>query len=206
MRLTPREQDKLMLHFAGLLAKERKERGLKLNYTEAIAFISSELVERARDGMTVAELMQYGRKLLSSDDVMEGIAEMIHEIQIEATFPDGTKLVTVHDPIECTNKLIPGEMFIDEGSIKLNEGKHIKVITVTNTGDRPIQCGSHFHFYEVNSKLDFDRQKAYGMRLDIPSGTATRFEPGESKDVRLVEIGGSREVYGLNNKVNGKLD
>jgi len=99
MHLTPRETEKLMLHFAGELAMKRKARGLKLNYPESIALISAELMEAARDGKTVAELMQYGATILSREDVMEGIAEMIHEIQIEATFPDGTKLVTVHDPI-----------------------------------------------------------------------------------------------------------
>lgn len=99
MYLTPREMEKLMLHYAGELAKQRRARGLKLNYPEAVALISSELLEAARDGKTVTELMQYGTKILSREDVMDGIAEMIHDVQIEATFPDGTKLVTVHDPI-----------------------------------------------------------------------------------------------------------
>jgi urease gamma subunit len=99
MELTPREKDKLMLFTAGLLAERRKERGLKLNYPEAVAYISAAILEGARDGKTVAELMDYGRTLLSVDDVMDGIAEMIHDVQVEATFPDGTKLVTVHDPI-----------------------------------------------------------------------------------------------------------
>ena len=100
MRLNPKKQEKLMLHMAGELAKQRKDRGLKLNYVESIAFISSELLEHARDGKTVAELMSLGTKLLSKDDVMEGVADMVHEVQIEATFPDGTKLVTVHNPIQ----------------------------------------------------------------------------------------------------------
>ena len=99
MELTPREKDKLMLFTAGLLAERRKARGLKLNYPEAIAYISCAIMEGARDGRSVAEMMDYGRTLLSRDDVMDGIAEMIHDVQVEATFPDGTKLVTVHDPI-----------------------------------------------------------------------------------------------------------
>lgn len=99
MELTPREKDKLMLFTAGLLAERRKARGLKLNYPEAIAFISCDILEGARDGRSVAELMERGRTLLGIDDVMEGIADMLHEVQVEATFPDGTKLVTVHDPI-----------------------------------------------------------------------------------------------------------
>lgn len=100
MRLNPKEQEKLMLHLAGILAKERRGRGLKLNYVEAVAYISSELLELARDGKTVAELMQLGTKLLSKEDVMEGVADLVHEVQVEATFVDGTKLVTVHNPIQ----------------------------------------------------------------------------------------------------------
>ena len=99
MELSPREKDKLLLFSAALLAERRKARGLKLNYPEAVALISFEIMEGARDGQTVAELMDFGRTLLSVDDVMDGIAEMIHEVQVEATFPDGTKLVTVHNPI-----------------------------------------------------------------------------------------------------------
>lgn len=99
MELTPREKDKLLLFTAGLLAERRKARGLKLNYPEAMALISCAILEGARDGRSVAELMDYGRTLLTREDVMDGIAEMIHEVQVEATFPDGTKLVTVHDPI-----------------------------------------------------------------------------------------------------------
>ena len=99
MELSPREKDKLLLFSAALLAERRKARGLKLNYPEAIALISMEIIEGARDGKTVADLMSFGRTLLTRDDVMDGVAEMIHEVQVEATFPDGTKLVTVHNPI-----------------------------------------------------------------------------------------------------------
>ena len=100
MELSPREKDKLLLFTAALLAERRRARGLKLNYPEAIALISAAILEGARDGLSVAELMNHGRTVLSADDVMDGIAEMIHEVQVEATFPDGTKLVTVHDPIQ----------------------------------------------------------------------------------------------------------
>ncbi|WP_455210383.1 urease subunit gamma [Kaarinaea lacus] len=99
MELTPREKDKLLLFTAALLAERRKEKGIKLNYPEAVAYISAAILEGAREGKTVAELMNYGTTLLSRDDVMDGIAEMIDEVQVEATFPDGTKLVTVHNPI-----------------------------------------------------------------------------------------------------------
>ncbi|MCL7423418.1 MAG: urease subunit gamma [Methylobacter sp.] len=99
MQLTPREKDKLLIFTAGLLAERRKARGLKLNYPEAVAFISAAIMEGARDGRTVAELMEFGRTLLNRDEVMEGVADMLPEVQVEATFPDGTKLVTVHNPI-----------------------------------------------------------------------------------------------------------
>jgi len=99
MELTPREKDKLLIFCAGMLAKQRKEKGLKLNYPESIALISSEILEGAREGKTVAELMSYGRTILTADDVMEGIPSMVPDVQVEATFPDGTKLVTVHEPI-----------------------------------------------------------------------------------------------------------
>ena len=195
-----------MTHYAGQLAKERKARGLKLNYPEAIALITSELLEMARDGLSVTELMSAGRKILTVADVMEGVPEMISEIQLEATFPDGTKLVTVHEPIIPDNQLIPGEVITDEGDIIINEGKNAVPLTVSNTADRPVQVGSHFHFFEVNKTLEFDRAAAFGMRLDIPAGTAVRFEPGESKQVMLIPIGGRRIGGGLNSLTSGSMD
>ena len=195
-----------MIHAAGELAKQRKGRGLKLNYPEAVAYITSELLELARDGRSVTELMSMGKQLLTCDDVMDGVPEMIHEIQLEATFPDGTKLVTVHEPIIPNNNVIPGEFLIEDGEIEINSGRESIELTVTNTADRPIQVGSHFHFFEVNKALSFDRSLAYGLRLDIPAGTAVRFEPGESKRVKLIPIGGKRVGFGLNDLVQGSMD
>lgn len=102
--------------------------------------------------------------------------------------------------------MIPGELFVDAGEIELNAGKTTATLKVANTGDRPIQVGSHFHFYEVNRALDFDRETARGMRLDIPAGTAVRFEPGDEREVTLVPLAGSREVFGFNAKIEGPLD
>ncbi len=101
--------------------------------------------------------------------------------------------------------MIPGEIIVSEGEIVLNKDKPTLTITVANRGDRPIQIGSHFHFYEVNNALFFDRELTRGMRLDIPAGTATRFEPGDTKTVNLVPYGGSREIYGFNSRIQGKL-
>ncbi|MCQ2611569.1 MAG: urease subunit gamma [Treponema sp.] len=206
MHLTPREIERLLIHQAGNLAKERKQRGLKLNYPEAIAYITSELLERARDGKTVAQLMSDGKHLLTADDCMDGVPEMISEIQFEATFPDGTKLVTVHEPIIPSMKIIPGEFILEDGEIELNAGKETKSIEVTNMADRPIQVGSHFHFYEVNRQLQFDREGAKGYRLNIPAGNAVRFESGEKKTVELVKIGGNRIGGGLNDLCKGAMD
>jgi len=101
--------------------------------------------------------------------------------------------------------MIPGEILVEAGEIELNPGRPTVQLQVANTGDRPIQVGSHFHFYEVNSALEFDRERSRGMRLDIPAGTAVRFEPGDARDVTLVALAGSRQVYGFNGKVNGSL-
>jgi urease subunit gamma/beta len=133
---------------------------------------------------------------------------MIHEVQIEATFPDGTKLVTVHDPIKPAYGafMIPGERISGNQEIVLNEGRRTVRVQVSNTGDRPIQVGSHFHFFEVNRALSFDREKAYGMRLDIPSGTSARFEPGETRTAQLVEMGGRKRVFGLNNLTSDQVN
>ena len=101
--------------------------------------------------------------------------------------------------------MIPGEYFIQDGEIELNKGRKSLTLTVSNTGDRPIQVGSHYHFFETNPALQFERKKAHGMRLDIPAGTAVRFEPGQTRNVGLVALGGTRTVYGLNGRVNGRL-
>ena len=102
--------------------------------------------------------------------------------------------------------MIPGELFIKSGTIDLNEGRDVVTLKITNTGDRPIQVGSHNHFYETNSALDFDREATRGFRLDIPAGTAVRFEPGQSREVDLIAYQGNREVYGFNGKINGSLE
>lgn len=209
MHLTPREQDKLLIFVAAQVARARQARGLRLNYPEAIAIITAELLEGARDGQSVAELMSYGRRILTPDDVLPGIAEMIEEVQVEATFPDGTKLVTVHQPIgggPGEVETAPGAILTDPGEIVLNAGRPVTEIVVANTGDRPIQVGSHYHFFEVNRALDFDRSAAFGRRLDIPAGSSVRFEPGETRTVPLVPLGGRRIGSGLNRLAEGSFD
>jgi urease subunit gamma/beta len=214
MNLTPREKDKLLVAMAAEVARKRLKRGVKLNHPEAIALITDYVVEGARDGRTVAQLMRDGAKVIKASQVMDGVADMIHDVQVEATFPDGTKLVTVHNPIRGTAtkkkdkkkpKPVPGEIITAKGDIELNSGRATLKIKVANTGDRPIQVGSHYHFFETNPALKFDRDKTRGMRLAIASGTAVRFEPGQSREVTLVAMAGKREVYGFRQDVMGKL-
>ena len=233
MHLTPHETDKLALHQAGYLAQKRLARGLRLNYPEAMALIATQILELIRDGRSVAELMNLGRQFLGRADVMAHVPEMIVEVQVEGTFPDGSKLVTVHHPIvadygnlelalygsflpipsraalasglsaaaakgDAEISGVPGEIFPGEGDVIINEGRDAIQLKVTNRGDRPIQVGSHYHFTETNRALEFDRAAARGRRLDIPAGTAVRFEPGETRTVSLVEIAGRRIVRGGN--------
>jgi urease subunit gamma/beta len=204
--LTPREKDKLLIAMAAQVARNRLARGVKLNHPEAVALITDFVVEGARDGRSVAELMQAGATVLTADQVMPGIPEMIHDIQVEATFPDGTKLVTVHHPIRgAASDDVPGTITTMPGEIVFNEGAERTVIEVANSGDRPIQVGSHYHFYEVNPGLVFDREQARGKRLDIVPGTAVRFEPGSTREVVLVPLSGARTVYGFRGAVMGGL-
>lgn len=231
MHLSPREIDKLLLHNVGFLAQKRLARGVRLNYPESIALIATQILEFIRDGKRVAELMDVGRQLLGRRQVMAGVPELIADVQVEGTFPDGTKLVTVHHPIVAEDgnlqlalygsflpvpdlavfgqgdaPILPGETYVNAGEIELNASRPTASMPVTNLGDRPIQVGSHYHFIETNKALRFDREKAYGMRLDIPAGTAVRFEPGETKTVTLTEIAGEKIIHGGNALADGKVN
>ncbi|MDF2618577.1 MAG: urease subunit beta [Xanthobacteraceae bacterium] len=211
MLLTPTELERLTIFTAAELARKRRARGLKLNHPEAVALITDEILEGARDGRSVSEMMSLGSRILSTDDVLPGIAPLIPILQVECMFPDGTKLVTIHEPIRplegaTAEPLAPGELLPLDGEIELNAGRERTEVTAVNTGDRAIQIGSHFHFFEVNKALEFDRAKAYGKRLDIPAGTAVRFEPGQSKTLVLVSFGGERKVSGFNNLFQGDGD
>jgi urease subunit gamma/beta len=211
MLLTPTEYERLTLFTAAQLARRHRDKGLKLNHPEAVALIADEILEGAREGRSVADLIAYGSTLLSEDDVLPGVADLVPMLQVEGSFPDGTKLVTVHQPIRpgtqapAADAVVPGEILAMEGDIELNAGRVRTTVRAVNTGDRPIQVGSHFHFFEVNRALHFDRAAAFGMRLDIPAGTAVRFEPGDAKDVTLVAFGGTQEIFGLNSLTDGAL-
>jgi urease subunit gamma/beta len=212
MHLTPHEQERLMMHVAADVAEKRRARGVRLNYPETMALLIVHVLEGARDGRTVAELMSSGRKLLTREEVMEGVPEMIENVQVEATFPDGTKLVTLHGPFPEVGKdeepaVWPGK--VDHSTLEkdrvvvFNENREITELTVRNPTDRPVQVGSHYHFAEANDGLKFDRKAAWGKRLNVPAGSSVRFEPGITEEVQLVPVEGRRVVHGLRGKVKG---
>ena len=211
MLLTPTEYERLTLFTAAELARRHLERGILLSQPEATAYICDELLMCAREGRRVSDLAGYGSTLLTTDDVLPGVAGLTPVIRIEGMFPDGAKMIVVHEPIrpgeQPTDRaeVRAGEIIAADGDIELNAGRASRTLTVRNTGDRPVQIGSHFHFFEVNKALEFDREAAFGMRLDIPSGTSKRFEPGEHKQVTLVALGGTGEVTGLNALTNGSI-
>ena len=214
MLLTPHEQERLMIASAAEVARRRRERGLPLNHPEAVAVLTAWVLEAARDGMSVAEIMSAGCQVLDTSDVMEGVEALIDELQAEATFPDGTKLVTLHGPIQPAplaagaaddgdSRMVPGEVLLGEGDVVLLEGRELTSLTVLNTGDRPVQVGSHFHFAEVNEALQFERQTAVGKRLAVPAGTSVRFEPGISMTVELVDYAGAGITAGFRGLYSG---
>ena len=209
MLLTPTEQERLTIFTAAEIARRNLARDIKLSAPEAVAYICDELMVLARQGRSVADLAAHGRTLLNADRCLPGVPDLIPLIQVEGMFPDGAKMVTVHGPIApgtaAGSDHRPGEIITPDGEIEINAGRARASLRVTNTGDRPVQVGSHFHFFEVNKALDFDRAAAFGMRLDSPAGTAVRFEPGESREVDLVAVGGSGEVTGFNALTDGSV-
>ena len=207
MMLTPTEQERLTIFAAAELARKHRALGIKLSHPEAVAYICDELLYGARLGHSLAELKGRGSTLLTTGDVMPGVAEMLPVLNIEGMFPDGAKMITVHQPIRPATPAgddhQPGEIIAADGSIELNAGRRRITLRVTNTGDRPVQVGSHYHFFEANAALEFDRTAAFGMRLDVPAGASARFEPGDAKEVTLVALGGDGVITGLNNLTNG---
>ncbi|MEW2515144.1 urease subunit gamma [Streptomyces sp. NPDC046870] len=212
MRLTPTERDRLLLFGAAELARARRARGLRLNVPEATALIADTVCEAARDGKRLAEAVEAARSVLSPDDVLPGVADVVAEVMVEAVFDDGSRLAVVSDPIgwgspreaagglgaDAPGALIPGPEHADPGPVVR--------LRVTNTASVPVSVTSHFHFFEANPRLDFDRERAYGMRLAVPAGSSVRFGPGESEEVGLVPIGGERVAIGFAGLVDGPLD
>ena len=205
MLLTPTERDRLLIFTAAELARARRARGLRLNVPETVAPVADTVCEAARDGRRHDEALAAGRAVLGPDDVLPGVADVVTEVAVEAVFDDGSRLVVVHDPVggghlgdEAPGAVLPGPA--PEPVADARE------LTVVNTASVPVSVSSHFHFFEVNPRLRFDRAAAYGRRLAVPAGETVRFDPGVPVTVGLVPLSGERVVVGFSGLVDGPLD
>jgi urease subunit gamma/beta len=208
MRLTPTDRDRLLIFTAAELARARRSRGLRLNVPEATALIADTVCEAARDGARLTAAAAAGASVLSADDVLPGVVDIVAEVKVEAVFDDGTRMVVVRNPFGAgavgLGDDAPGAVMTAEREPVSPVG--LVQLTVTNTSDVPVSITSHFHFFEVNPRLDFDRSLAYGMRLAIPAGSSLRFDPGAAVIAPLVPIGGARVAIGFAGLVDGALD
>lgn len=210
MNLTPTELDRLTIFSAAQLARRYRAEGIRLSHPEAVALLCDEIMTAARRGLSHPDLVAFGGSILSEDDLLPGIRSMLRLVSVEVSMTEGTKLVTVFDPIAAGTEAVsqavtPGEIITAEGEIELNAGREMAEVEVLNAGDRTIQVRSHAHFFEVNRMLRFDRETSFGMHLDVPSGVGARFDPGVPKTVRLVRYGGSGNVQGFGGLTNGKI-
>ncbi|MFI0149799.1 urease subunit gamma [Streptomyces lydicus] len=212
MRLTPTERDRLLLFGAAELARTRRARGLRLNVPEATALIADTVCEAARDGRRLAQAIEAARSVLGPEDVLPGVADVVTEVHVEAVFDDGSRLAVVSDPIGAGAPAVAGEQAAAPAPGAVLPGpadpepEPAVVLTVRNTAAVPISVTSHFHFFEANPRLEFDRAAGYGMRLCVPAGSSVRFDPGGSAEVGLVPIGGDRIAIGFAGLVDGPLD
>lgn len=207
MRLTPTDRDRLLIFTAAELARARRARGLRLNVPEATALIADTVCEAARDGARLMDAAAAGARVLTVAEVLPGVPDIVSEVKVEAVFDDGTRMVVVRDPFGAGGSLgpdAPGAVITAARQAAAPPG--LVHVTATNTSDVPISITSHFHFFEVNPRLSFDRAAAYGMRLAIPAGSALRFEPDVATDAPLVPIGGARIAIGFAGLVDGPLD
>ena len=206
MRLTPREIDRLVLFQAAELSRRRQARGLRLNAPEAMAIIADEVSEAARDGATLAEARVRGERALGPDDVLPGVADLIAGMQVEALFDDGSRLVVLPRPIEASlGSRAPGAVVTSDVPLQPPPGE-VTRLSVENTAPVTVAVTSHFHFFEANPRLRFDRAAAYGRRLAIPAGTSIRFLTGHPTTVDLIPMAGHRVAIGFAGLVDGPLD
>jgi urease subunit gamma/beta len=207
MHLTPREKNRLEIFTAAELARRRLARGRRLNVPESIALISDEVLELAWDGASLPDVISRGQSVLGAQEVMDGVREVLRHLEIDALFPSGTALVAIDDPIGRPTAeqaaAGPGAVLAAAGTRTLNAGRAAVELLVENTSAETVFVSSHYHFFECNPALDFDRPAALGMRLDIAAGSAVRWLSGERRRVRLVELGGARVAYGFRGLVQG---
>ncbi|MGJ5134094.1 urease subunit beta [Bradyrhizobium oligotrophicum] len=211
MNLSPTEMDRLVIFNAAQMARRNRLLGIRLSHPEAVAYITDEVMTAARRNLPYAEIRDMAGRLLTTDDVEPGVAQMIPMLYVELMFAEGTKVMALFEPIQpatgaVADDIVPGEIIEGSGDIEMFTTLPAVTIDVVNTGDRDIQVRSHTHFFEVNRALLFDRAAAWGMKTDRPAGLGVRFEPGITKSVRLVPITGDRIVRGQAGLVNGPLD
>lgn len=208
MHLSPTERDRLLLFSAAQLARSRRARGLLLNVPEAIAIVADTVAEAARDGLRLAEAIARGRRALGVDEVLPGVADVVRQVEVEAVFADGTRLAVVPEPFGSAGSSVdsPGAVLPAQPPAALAERGDLVRLSVVNDSPVPISVTSHFHFFEVNPRLRFDRAAAWGTRLAIAAGSVQRFDPGVRTEVALVPVGGGRVVIGFAGLVDGPLD
>jgi len=211
MNLSPTEMDRLVIFNAAQMARRNRSLGIKLSHPEAVAYITDEVMTAARRNLSYADIRDMAGRLLTSDDVEPGVAQMIPMLYVELMFAEGTKVMALFEPIQpaegaVADELVPGEIIAGGGDIEMFTELPAITLDVVNTGDRDIQVRSHTHFFEVNRALLFDRAAAWGLKIDRPAGLGMRFEPGVTKSVRLVPITGDRIVRGQAGLANGPLD
>jgi urease subunit gamma/beta len=200
VRLLPRERNRLQVFAAAELARRRRARGLLLSQAEAVALISDEVMEAARDGLGYAAVEQRAYEILDPADVLEDVPHLVGRIELEALFADGHRLIVLHDPITS------GGPPLDSGDAQPQWLEGGKPLQLTNRSDVPIALTSHFHVFEANRQLLLDRRAAWGMRLAVAAGVKVVIEPGQTREARLVPFGGARIVRGHAGLVDGPLD
>jgi urease subunit gamma/beta len=200
LKLNEAERDRLLLYLTAELSRARRARGLRLNVVEATALVADAVCEAARDGKRLGEAVDLARSVIDESEVLPGVVRAVPEVRVEAVFDDGSRLAVVRDPFRAGTPVaaalepveLPGEVEVE--------------VEVTNTATVPISVTSHFHFFEANPRLRFDRAAAYGMHLAVTAGAAVRFEPGGTRRVALVPVGGRRVIIGFAGLVDGPLD
>ena len=211
MNLSPTELDRLVVFTAAEMARRNRSLGIRLSHPEAVAFLTDEVMLAARRDLPYDEIRDMASRLLTTDDVEPGVAEMIPMLYIECCFAEGTKVMALFEPIgpgehPLLDDIVPGQIISPDTDIEMFADLPKITLDAVNTGDRDVQVRSHTHFFEVNRAMRFNRAAAWGMKLDRPAGTGIRFEPGVVKAVPLVPIAGDRIVRGQAGLVNGPLD
>lgn len=200
MRLTQTELDRVLIFNVAEMARRRRGRQLQLNHPEAVGLLSDEMMELARGGASHAEVRAFAVDFYAEGDLLPGVAELLRGFAIECLFDDGARIIVIDNPVAAVvtpAEEAPGAVTYGDGEIELNVGRQAVSVVVHNTSDHVINISSHYHFHEVNPRLEFDRELARGRRLDIQAGRSVIWMPGETKSVQLVAFAGAGHVEGF---------